>query len=79
MDILAKLKEYLDEVRAPLPPISDPDEPLHLDSLAVIRLVAFLENDIGIQLEDNEIHVDNFGTTRALERLIASKSPAIEA
>ena len=73
MDIPPKLKEYLDESRAPLPPISDPDEPLHIDSLALIRLVAFMENDLGIRIEDDELLAENFGTLRALDALIASK------
>ena len=55
MNIPPKLKEYLDEARAPLPPISDPDEPLQIDSLGLIRLVAFMESDLGIRVEDEEI------------------------
>ena len=73
MNIPPKLKEYLDESRAPLPPIRDPDEPLHIDSLALIRLVAFMENDLGIRIEDDELLAENFATLRALDALIASK------
>jgi acyl carrier protein len=75
MNIPPKLKEYLDESRAPLPPISDPDEPLHLDSLALIRLVAFMESDLGIQIEDEELLAENFATLRSMGQLIASKTP----
>ena len=74
MNIPPKLKEYLDESRAPLPLISDPDEPLHIDSLALIRLVAFMESDLGIRIEDDELLAENFATLRALDALIASKS-----
>ena len=74
MNIPPKLKEYLDESRAPLPPISDPDEPLRIDSLTLIRLVAFMENDLGIRIEDDELLAENFATLRALDALIASKS-----
>ena len=74
MNIPPKLKEYLDEARAPLPPITDPDEPLHLDSLGLIRLVAFMESDLGIRSEDEELLAENFATLRALDALIASKS-----
>jgi acyl carrier protein len=73
MNIPPKLKEYLDEARAPLPPINDPDEPLRIDSLTLIRLVAFMENDLGIRIEDDELLAENFGTLRALDALIASK------
>ena len=74
MNIPPKLKEYLDEARAPLPAITDPDQPLQIDSLGLIRLVAFLENDLGIRVEDEELLAENFATLRALDALIASKS-----
>ena len=47
MEIPQKLKEYIDSNRGSLPPVTDPDEPLQLDSLSLVRLVAFLENDFG--------------------------------
>lgn len=72
-NIPPRLKEYLDEARAPLPPVSDPDEPLHIDSLGLIRLVGFLESDLGIRVEDDELLADNFTSLRTLGKLIASK------
>ena len=74
MNIPSKLKEYLDETRAPLPAITDPDQPLQIDSLGLIRLVAFMESDLGIRVEDEELLAENFATLRALDALIASKS-----
>ena len=78
MEIPPKLKEYLDNNRSvyrdSLPPITDPDEPLHIDSLGVIRLVAFLETDLGIRVEDEELIVENFETLRKLGELIATKT-----
>jgi acyl carrier protein len=74
MNIPPKLKEYLDEARAPLPPITDFDQPLQIDSLALIRLVSFMESDLGIRVEDEELLAENFATLRALGALIASKS-----
>ncbi len=74
MEIPQKLKDYLDQARAPLPPISDPDEPLQIDSLGLIRLVAFLENDLGIRIEDEELLAENFATTRTLQTLLAAKA-----
>ncbi|PYL37545.1 MAG: hypothetical protein DMF34_09965 [Verrucomicrobia bacterium] len=79
MKIPQKLKEYLDSKRAPLPPIGDLNEPLQLDSLALIRLVAFLESDLGIRIEDDGLVAENFETLGRLGDLIASKSKAIEA
>jgi acyl carrier protein len=75
MEIPAKLKEYIDNNRGSLPPISDPDEPLQIDSLGLIRLVAFLESDIGYRIEDEELIAENFGTLRNLGELLATKTP----
>jgi hypothetical protein len=47
MEIPQKLKEYIDNNRGSLPPVTDPDEPLQLASLSLVRLVAFLECDFG--------------------------------
>lgn len=75
MELPPKLKEYIDNNRGSLPPVTDPDEPLHLDSLSVIRLLAFLENDLGCRVEDEEIIAANFATLRKLGELLATKTP----
>jgi len=75
MEIPPELKEYIDDNRGALPPITDPDEPLHLDSLGLLRLVAFLENDLGYRVEDEELVADNFETLRQIGQLLASKTP----
>jgi len=75
MEIPPKLKEYLDNNRGSLPSVTDPDEPLHIDSLGVIRLVAFLESDLGIRVEDEELIADNFATLRQSGQLLATKTP----
>src|SRR5215475_14414901 len=75
MEIPQKLKEYIDNNRGSLPPVSDPDEPLQIDSLGLIRLVAFLENDFGYRIEDEELIAENFTTLRSLGELLATKTP----
>lgn len=75
IEIPAKLREYLDENRPGLPPISDPDEPLHIDSLALIRLITFLEEELGVRVEDEELVADNFATLRSLHNLLQTKRP----
>ena len=75
MEIPQKLKEYIDNNRGSLPPITDPDEPLQIDSLGLIRMVAFLENDFGYRIEDEELVAENFATLRTLEGLLATKTP----
>ena len=75
MEIPPKLKEYIDNNRRSLPPVTDPDEPLQIDSLGLIRLVAFLESDFGYRVEDEELLAENFATLRALGELLATKTP----
>jgi len=78
MEIPQKLKDYINEGRAPLPPVTDPDEPLQIDSLGLIRLVAFMESDCGIRVEDEELIAENFATLRNLGDLIAQKAQDAE-
>lgn len=75
MEIPPKLREYIDNNRGSLPPVTDPDEPLQIDSLGLIRLVAFLESDFGYRIEDEELVAENFATLRALGDLLATKTP----
>jgi acyl carrier protein len=74
MEIPQKLRDYINENRAPLPPITDPEEPLQIDSLGLIRLVSFMESDCGIRVEDEELIADNFANLRTLGALIAKKA-----
>ena len=75
MEIPPKLKEYIDNNRGSLPPITDPDEPLQIDSLGLMRLVAFLQSDFGYRIEDEDLLAENFATLRTLEELLATKTP----
>jgi len=79
MEIPQKLKDYLDSKRSvyidDLPPVTDPDQPLNIDSLGLIRLVAFLENEFGYRIEDEELIAENFTTLRKLGQLLATKTP----
>jgi len=74
MEIPLKLKEYLDKNRNSSPPVTDPDEPLQLDSLSLVRLVAFLENEMGYRIEDEELIADNFATMRTIGELLRGKA-----
>jgi len=78
MEIPQKLIDYLNTSRAPLPPVSDPEEPLQIDSLGLIRLVSFMESDCGIRVEDEELIADNFATLRSLGELIEKKSQSAD-
>jgi acyl carrier protein len=49
-----------------------------LDSIAVLKVVTFLENEFGITIEPHEAVVDNLNTLSDMVRLVMSKrvSPA---
>ena len=79
MEIPQKIIDYINENRSPLPPVGDPDEPLQIDSLGLIRLVSFMESDCGIRVEDEELVVENFASLRSLEEFLAKKSHGAEA
>jgi acyl carrier protein len=51
-----------------------------LDSIAVLKVVTFLENEFGIVLEPHEAVVENLNTLSDMARLVMSKkaSPAVD-
>jgi acyl carrier protein len=51
-----------------------------LNSIAVLKVVTFLENQFGITIEPHEAGVENLNTLSDIARLVISKkaSPAIE-
>ena len=44
-----------------------------IDSLAIFRLVSFLEDNFEIRIADEEIVSDNFGSITAIEGFVAAK------
>ena len=44
-----------------------------IDSLAIFRLVSFLEDTFGVRIADEEIVNDNFKTVDDIDRLVQSK------
>jgi acyl carrier protein len=47
-----------------------------IDSLQLVRVVAFLEDTFGISIEDEEILPKNFESIDGMERLVLSKFAA---
>lgn len=45
-----------------------------LDSMALVKLITFLEERFGVQLSDEEFDPDNFETLSAISALVAAKS-----
>lgn len=46
-----------------------------IDSLGVFHLVTFLEGEFGVEVQDEELVPENFGTIANIARLVASKRP----
>jgi len=44
-----------------------------IDSLGVFKLAAFLEQQFGIEIHDNEMVPEHFGSVSSLSRLVESK------
>lgn len=44
-----------------------------LDSMAIVKLIAFLEDRFGVQLTDDEFDPDNFESLAAIEGLVEKK------
>ena len=78
MEIPDRLREFINESRQPLPPIADSNEPLQLDSLAIIKLVSFLESEIGYTVQDEELILANFENLNAIARMMESRGAKVE-
>ena len=44
-----------------------------IDSMGLLRLVAYLEEEFGVAIEDTEVVPANFGTIEGIARLLGSK------
>ena len=44
-----------------------------MDSLGLTQLVAFLEEEFGIEIDGGDVTLDNFQTVAHIERLVESK------
>lgn len=74
-----EIKQYIIDEFVPDIAIADLDSDLNLvesgmiDSLAVLKIMAALENSMDILIEPEELDVENFSTVRAIETLIERK------
>ena len=55
----------------------DPDEDLldsgYIDSMGVMETVGFVQETLGVQVDDDDIVAENFRTLRALTELVLTK------
>jgi methoxymalonate biosynthesis acyl carrier protein len=50
-----------------------------VNSLLAMQLVAFVEKEFGIKVEDADLDLDNFRSIAAISRLVAKKTGAVPA
>jgi acyl carrier protein len=80
--IQATVKAYIMEqfLRNANPDDLTPDTPLIeggiLDSLATVRLAAYLEEHFGIELRPYDVNEDNLGSLEKISALVRSRQPA---
>jgi acyl carrier protein len=85
MDIKESVREFVTATSPAAAARTEPvaaDEPLLssgiLDSLGIYNLIVFLENRFGIEVRDQELHPENFGTIATIAAFVEAKqlSPA---
>jgi len=45
-----------------------------MDSLGLMQLIAFLEEEFEVEIDDGDVTVDNFRTVGDIERLVTAKA-----
>jgi methoxymalonate biosynthesis acyl carrier protein len=78
MDNQSKIKEFLSRFfkNHDLQPQEDIFALGFVNSLLAMQLVAFVEKEFGIQVEDADLDLDNFRSIQAISDLVARKSGA---
>ena len=46
-----------------------------LDSMAIFETIAYLEDEFGIEVQDDDLIPENFETISAIARLVSNNSP----
>jgi methoxymalonate biosynthesis acyl carrier protein len=72
----SKIKEFLSRFfkNHDLQPEEDIFALGFVNSLLAMQLVAFVEKEFGIQVEDEDLDLDNFRSIQAISRLVERKS-----
>nr|AFV52202.1 acyl-carrier protein [Streptoalloteichus sp. ATCC 53650] len=50
----------------------------HFNSLFVMQLVLFVENELGVPVEDEDLEMENFNSVSAIARMVERKSRAAD-
>lgn len=77
MSTIQTLREYFaKEIPTAKKDLSDDESLIEagiLDSMAIVKLVTYLEEQFSVQLDDDEFDPDNFETLAAIDELIQRK------
>lgn len=79
MDSKAQIKEFIltelvkDKEHADLADADPLIETGIIDSLGIMKLIGFLEDNLSIQVADNELIPENFSSLNAINSLVSSK------
>ncbi len=77
MTTIETLREWMaTELKGKVRELSETDSLLEagiLDSMAIVKLISFLEERFGVTLTDDEFDPDNFETFKAIEGLVERK------
>lgn len=44
-----------------------------IDSMGLLIIIGFMEDDLGVTVDDSEVVMENFGTIRAMSGFVAAK------
>jgi acyl carrier protein len=83
--IREKIRAYLEENFLYMMPdfvLGDEDQLLErgvVDSMGIVEMLTFIEDEFGVKAADDEISEANLGSVRAIVRFIASKQSAVTA
>jgi len=73
-EVQAKLRQFIEqEILEEESPVEDPLAEGLLDSLAVEQLIAYIEEEYGVMLDDDELVAENFASLAIVADLIESK------
>jgi acyl carrier protein len=79
MEIMATVRNYLqedlavDRPEASLGPAEDLVAQGLVDSVGIVKLIAFLESTFAIEIEDEDVLPENLGSLERIERFVLAK------
>jgi acyl carrier protein len=83
--IREKIRAYLDENFLYMRPdfVLGDDDPLLergvVDSMGIVEMLTYIEDEFGVKAADDEISEANLGTLKAIARFIATKQSSVPA